>query len=154
MFRKMRRQDREITNAESITILENCSYGILSTINKNGYPYGVPVNYVYINQAIYFHSALEGSKLDNIRENSKVAFCVVGETCVLPEKFSTEYESVILFGTAIEVFDEEKNAALLAFVNKYSANYIEEGKAYIKNASEKTKVVKIHIEHISAKARR
>ena len=154
MFRKMRKQEREINNMEAVAILEQGEYGILSTVGKNGYPYGVPVNYVYINDSIYFHSAVEGNKLDNIMDHNKVSFCVVGQTCVLPEKFSTEYESVILFGAASEVFDDEKNTALLEIVNKYSVEHIEKGKEYIKNASAKTKVIKIHMDHISAKARR
>ncbi|MBP2632287.1 MAG: pyridoxamine 5-phosphate oxidase-related, FMN-binding [Firmicutes bacterium] len=154
MFKELRRKDRELNNSEAVAILEQGEYGILSTVDKNGYPYGVPVSYVFINDFIYFHSAVEGNKLDNIRDHNKVSFCVVGQTCILPEKFSTEYESVILFGTASEVFDDEKNMALVEFLNKYSVDHIEKGKEYIKNASEKTKVIKIHIDHISAKARR
>ena len=73
---------------------------------------------------------------------------------VLPDKFSTKYESVIAFGKAVEVFGGEKNEALLAFIDKYSSQYIEKGKEYIKNAGEKTKVIKICIEHITGKARR
>ncbi|MBP2032793.1 nitroimidazol reductase NimA-like FMN-containing flavoprotein (pyridoxamine 5'-phosphate oxidase superfamily) [Clostridium algifaecis] len=154
MFRKMRRRDRELKNDEVIEILKNNDYGILSTISQNGYPYGVPISYVYINNSIYFHGATEGHKLDNILNNSKVSFCVVGQTCILPDKFSTKYESVIIFGMAVEVFDDEKSLTLLEILNKYSPDYIEKGKEYIKNASKATKVIKINIEHISGKARR
>lgn len=154
MFREMRRKDREIKNDEVIEILKNNDYGILSTISQNGYPYGLPISYVYINDSIYFHCAVEGHKLDNIKNNDKVSFCVVGKTCVLPDKFSTKYESVIIFGMAVEVFDDEKNIALLEILNKYSPDYIEKGKEYIANAGVKTKVIKINIEHISGKARK
>jgi uncharacterized protein len=154
MFKELRRKDRELNNSEAVAILEKGEYGILSTVDKNGYPYGVPVSYVYLNDSIYFHSAVEGNKLDNISEHNKVSFCVVGQTSILPEKFSTEYESVIVFGTASEVFDDEKNTALVEIVKKYSSEYIEKGNEYIKNASAKTKVIKIHMDHISAKARR
>lgn len=154
MFKEMRRKDRELKNDEAIEILKNNSYGILSTVSKNSYPYGVPVSYVFLNNSIYFHCAVKGHKLDNILNNSKVSFCVVGQTCILPDKFSTKYESVVVFGRAVEIFDDEKNTALLEILNKYSPDYIEKGKGYIKNSSKATKVIKISIEHISGKARK
>ena len=79
---------------------------------------------------------------------------MVGETQVLPDKFSTKYESVIIFGRATEIFDNEKNIYLAELINKYSADYIEQGKEYIQKGSRNTKVVKLSIEHISGKARR
>lgn len=154
MFREMRKKEREIKGEETIEILKNNSYGVLSTICENGYPYGVPISYVYINDSVYFHCATEGQKLDNINNNNKVSFCIVGETCVLPDKFSTKYESVIIFGKANEVFDDEKNTVLLEILNKYSPEYIEKGRVYIEKASERTKVYKINIDNITGKARR
>lgn len=154
MFREMRKKERELKNEEAIEILNNNTYGILSTISENGYPYGVPLSYIYFNNAIYFHSAVNGHKLDNILNNNKVSFCVVGHTCTLPAKFSTEYESTIVFGRALEVFDDEKNLALLEVINKYSPDYIKQGKEYIQKASNATKVIKIEIDHIAGKARR
>jgi nitroimidazol reductase NimA-like FMN-containing flavoprotein (pyridoxamine 5'-phosphate oxidase superfamily) len=153
MFKEMRRKDRELKNDEIIEILKNNDYGILSTVGENGYPYGVPISYIYFKDSIYFHCAVEGHKLDNIKNNDKVSFCIVGKTCILPDKFSTKYESVIIFGKANEVFDNEKNTVLLEVLNKYSPDYIEKGKVYIANAGVKTKVIKISIEHISGKAR-
>lgn len=154
MFREMRRKDRELKNDEIIEILQNNTYGILSTTSENGYPYGVPISYIFFNNSIYFHSATKGHKIDNILNSDKVSFCVVGETRTLPDKFTTNYESVIVFGKAIEVLDDEKNSALLEIVKKYSPDYIKEGKEYIEKASQATKVLKISIEHISGKARR
>lgn len=154
MFSKMRKIERQIEVEETEEILQKCQYGILSTVSEDGFPYGVPISYVYKNKAIYFHCATEGHKLRNIKDRSKVSFCVVGETELLPEKFSTRYESVIVFGNASEVFDIEKEEALLEFINKYSKDYLEKGKEYIKRASDKAKVIKISIEYISGKARR
>lgn len=154
MFRELRRKEKELKEVEVSEMLKNCEYGILSTTSENGYAYGVPLSYVYANGSIYFHCATEGYKLDNIMNNDKVSFCVVGQTAVLPDKFSTKYESVILFGRANEVFDNEKEEALLGLIEKYSKDYIKEGKEYIKRASFKTKVIKITVEHISGKGRR
>jgi nitroimidazol reductase NimA-like FMN-containing flavoprotein (pyridoxamine 5'-phosphate oxidase superfamily) len=154
MFKEMRRKNRELETEEAIEILKKCEYGILSTVGENEYPYGVPVSYIYYNDAIYFHSAIEGNKLDNILNNNKVSFCVVGDTEVLPQIFSTNYESVIIFGKATEVFEDEKISALIEILNKYSKEYLEKGKEYISNANAKVKVIKISIDHISGKARK
>lgn len=154
MFREMRRQDRIIDDSATIAILEAGQYGILSTIGSNGYAYGVPMSYTYSNGSIYFHCATEGQKLDNINHNKKVSFCVVGATTPLPQSFSVNYESVIAFGKAVEVLENEKQEALEAIIAKYSPAFTKEGLAYIKNASSDTRIFKIEIEHMTGKARR
>lgn len=152
MFKQMRRKERQIEIVEAEEILKNGEYGVLSTNGENGYSYGTPLSYVYFNNSVYFHCALEGEKLENINYNNKVSFCVVGKTCVIPEKFSTKYESTILLGEANEVFGEEKNEALLGLLKKYSPDFIDKGKLYIKNAGDKTRVIKININKMSGKA--
>jgi nitroimidazol reductase NimA-like FMN-containing flavoprotein (pyridoxamine 5'-phosphate oxidase superfamily) len=148
----MRRQDREINSAEINSIMESGLYGVLSTTGENGYAYGVPVSFAYSSGKIYFHCAPEGSKLDNIKHNNLVSFCVVGNIEPLPKNFSMRYESVVAFGNASEVLGDEKREALNELIEKYSPEYIEEGTAYINRAQEKTKVMKIEIDHITGKA--
>lgn len=154
MFKELRRRDRKLNHEDVTALLEGSEYGVLSTVNADGYPYGIPLSYTYYNNVIYFHCALEGHKLENITNNNKVSFCVVGETEPIPEKFSMKYQSVILFGRATEVNGEEKQRVLLALVEKYSSQHIEQGKIYIKNDQHRTKVFKIDIEHISGKTRK
>ena len=151
MFKEMRRTDRKLTDDQVNIILNKGEYGILSTISENGYPYGIPISYVFFKNCIYFHSAVNGHKLENISNNNLVSFTIVGNTCVLPEKFSTFYESVIIFGKANEIYVEEKNKVLLELVKKYSFDFIESGKEYINRSSEATKVFKVEIEHTSGK---
>ena len=140
----MRRKDRQLTNTETYSILENGEYGILSTVSSNNVPYGVPVNFCVMNQCIYFHCALEGRKIDNMMNKPSVSFCVVGKTEVLPDKFGTKYESCIVQGSASEALGEEKQLALEGLIHKYS---IEKLKA-------QTRVFKVSIESISGKARK
>lgn len=154
MFNIMRRQDRQLPVQEAEQILAGGEYGILSTVSANGYAYGVPLSYIYQNGVIYFHAATEGQKLDNLQNCDKVSFCVVGRTQVLPEKFSTCFESVIAFGTAIEITADEKQQALWALVEKYSPDYRQKGKLYIDSDQHKTAVFKIMVEHVTGKARR
>lgn len=154
MFKEMRRSDREIGGDELKKILENGEYGVLATIGENGYPYTTPISYVYHDDVLYFHCAVEGSKLDNIKSNEKISFCVVGKTNVLQSKFSTEYESVIVFGRAYITKNEEKKDALIAIAEKYSPDFKVEGLQYIDRAINNTCVIKIEVDKLSGKARR
>jgi nitroimidazol reductase NimA-like FMN-containing flavoprotein (pyridoxamine 5'-phosphate oxidase superfamily) len=153
-MKSMRRSDREITIQEAEAILDKAEYGVLSTVDKHGQPYGVPLSFVYKNNVIYFHCALSGHKLENIETNSTVSFCVVGNTKVLPDKFATEYESAVVFGVASEIKGAEMHSALLWLVEKYCPNFIDEGKQYIEQKNKATKCFKIEICHVSGKARR
>lgn len=148
----MRRKDRQITNAEAFSILKKGEYGILSIVSLSGEPYGIPLNYCLMDENIFFHFALEGSKINYIRNNPKVSFCVVGNTEVLPDKFGTKFESCIVQGNACESFLEEKQKALEGLIHKYSENFISEGLKYIDKLNDKTRVFKITINSISGKA--
>ena len=152
-MKSMRRVDRQMTEAEAKELLERGEFGILATVDSTGQPYGVPLNYVYFNDAVYFHCALIGKKLNDIAANPQVCFTVVGNTQVLPDKFATNYESVMVFGAAAIVEAAEKEAALEAIIQKYSAAFIEAGRAYIEKFRAATHVVKISAAHITGKRR-
>lgn len=152
-FRDLKRKDRQTDDKMISDILEKGEYGVLSLIGDNGYPYAVPVSYAYYNKAIHFHCAKSGHKIDAIRACNKVSFCVVTDTEVLPEDFSTKYKSVIAFGKAEEISGEEKKIALMKLIEKYSVGFIEKGRDYVEKEQNDTVVVKILIEHITGKAR-
>jgi len=154
MPRPMRRDDRALTSEQTTEILQKGEYGVLSTVSPDGQPYGVPVSFAFNGNALYFHCAVEGHKLDNLASNPRVSFCVVGPTEVLPDKFATRYESAILFGPASELAGDEKHAGLTKLLEKYSAGFMEKGEKYINSDIGKTRVFKIEIESISGKARR
>jgi len=153
-MKEMRRQDRAISQEDAMIILIQGEYGVLSTVSDKNEPYGIPLNYSIRDNSIYFHSAVEGEKIEHIQNNNRVSFCVVGRTKILPSKFSTGYESVIVFGEIEEVYDDEKQKALEDIVHKYSPDFEEKGKSYIEASSFETRVFKITIEHLSGKARK
>ena len=153
-MRELRRKDRAITDDEAIAILNKAEYGVLSTISPDGKPYGVPLSFCIIDNCIYFHCAIEGRKIDNIEKNNSVSFCAVGNTEILPNKFGTKYESVIVSGEVVEIFDDNKQIALEGLLKKYSSNYFSKGLEYIETLKTKTRVFKISITHLSGKARR
>jgi len=150
-MRKMRRKDKEIGTDEAIKLLAECEYGVLSTVDNDGQPYGLPLNYAYKDNCIYFHCALTGHKIDNIDSNPKVSFCAVGDTKVLPSEFSTDYVSAVAFGVASEMQGTERYDALVLLLEKFAPDFMEEGRKYIEKLDKVTKVIKIEIQHISGK---
>ncbi len=154
MSEGFRRKDRALSRQEALSILSSGEFGILSTVGANGQPYGVPVSFCLIGESIYFHCAIEGHKLNNISSNRRVSFCVVGRTQVQAEAFSTIYESAIVTGKASEVFDAEKQDALVGLLKKYSSAYLEEGMKYIGAKRERTRVFKVSIDSITGKAKK
>lgn len=153
-MKELRRKDREISQEEALSILSAAEYGYLSTATPDATPYGVPLSFCVQEGNIYFHCAMEGRKLDNLRQNPAVSFCAVGRTQMMPEKFGTQYESAIAAGEAQEVFDGEKQAALEGLVQKYSPEHIESGAKYIDALTHKTRVFKIVINALSGKSRK
>jgi len=151
---QLRRKDRAIPLTEAKRILQAGEYGVLSTASADGKPYGVPISYAYIEDSIYFHGAIEGQKITNLRNNNRISFCVVGKTQVLPSKFATNYESVIIRGEVLEITGDEKRQGLIFLLEKYAPGYIGKGLQYIKTTEGKTRVFKILVHSITGKARR
>lgn len=157
-FRNVRRQNRVLDNENRIQeLLEISEYGFVSFgMADNGYAYGLPLSYIYDRESnsLYFHCAPEGQKLDVIKRNDKVSFCVVGVTKPIANQFTTYYESVIAFGQITATLsDEEKRKCLRLLVKKYSAGFEELGDVYIEKSWARTSVFKIVIDHITAKAK-
>lgn len=150
----MRRKDRQLSEAETMALLEQGEYGVLGTVSADGQPYGVPLNYCCLDGAIFFHCALQGRKLNNIETEPRVCFCVVGRTRLEPAAFSTKYESCLVEGVASEAFGEEKRAALAGLIRKYAPDHITEGNDYIERKSAGTTIIKITINAITGKAKR
>ena len=120
----------EIKSKEKIIeFLSSQQTGRISSIDENGYPQIIPMNFVYISDVIYMHSHVRGEKLDNIRRNQKVGFEVDKNLEFLPSYFSdptdasladTLYVSVVIKGNASIVSDkEEKTTALNGLMKKY-----------------------------------
>ena len=149
----MRRKDREKDAAFALEVMRDCEYATLATINTDGTPYCIPISPVVINNIIYFHCAFEGQKLKNINSNSSVCVSSVRHTRLLPEIFSTEYESAVAIGKcSIVLDDDEKTLALTLICEKYAKPFLEQAMEKIKESLNKVCVCKIEIEKITGKA--
>lgn len=158
MFRKMRRTDKQMLLDDAEKLLFSAKTAILSVIGDDGYPYGVPLNYVCKKQdnliTAYFHSAISGHKIDAINQNEKVSICVIGNDDIISEKYDTAFSSVMAFGKARIVSDyNERVNALKLLINKYSPEYAEGCDAYIAKYEEKSMVavIAVELEHITGK---
>ena len=152
----MRRKDRRLSDEESAALLARGEYGVMAAVDPKGLPYGVPLSYVWRDGLVYFHSALQGYKIDSIRANGTVAFTVVGHTRPVYEKnFTTWYESVMVFGQVAEIADpDEKYAILHALAEKYLPDHMDKAEEDIKRSLPRTLVYAITPERITGKARR
>jgi len=153
-IREMRRKDREISEEEACQLLATGEYGVLSTVGSDGEPYGVPLSYVYRDGEIFFHSAPEGRKVENLGAGAPASFCVVGETELQPEMFSTRYQSAIASGEVHELEGEEKISALGWLVEKYAPDFFQQGVEYIASSHNLTRVFALRPHRITGKRRR
>jgi nitroimidazol reductase NimA-like FMN-containing flavoprotein (pyridoxamine 5'-phosphate oxidase superfamily) len=152
MFRDMRLKENQLSMEEAIKILEVNSNGVLALSGDKGYAYAVPLNFAYCSNKIYFHCAKTGHKLDAIKNNDKVSFCVVEKDEVIANEFNSLFRSAIAFGTIRVVENEsERQNALEILLKKYSSDYFESGKEYIKKHWDRVSVLEFEIEHLTAK---
>ncbi|MCI9595770.1 MAG: pyridoxamine 5'-phosphate oxidase family protein [Firmicutes bacterium] len=153
MFREMRlKEENQLPQKQALEMLENAPYGVMALEGDDHYPYTVPVNYVYADNKIYFHGAVEGHKVDAVKKNEKVSFCVVTQAEVVPEAYNCLYLSAIAFGKIRFAEDEqEKREALELIIDKYSKGFEEDGRKYIKASWDEVQVFVIELEHITGK---
>jgi len=124
MFREMRRKKQNLSFEDCVEILNLGTSGVLAVSGDNDYPYAVPISYVYNDSKIFFHCAKTGHKLDAIKRNEKVSFCVIDEDNVVPEEYTTYFRSVIVFGKARILEDKaDKRATIEILANKYSPDH-------------------------------
>lgn len=118
----MRRFKQLLAEQASKEILNNATNGVLSLVDSDGVPYGVPLSFVYDgDKCVYFHSAVKGHKMECVEANGRCSFCVVGQDAIMPEEFTTYFRSVIVKG-AIHVVTsrDEMLKGLSLLCGKYS----------------------------------
>lgn len=151
----IRRQDRLLPEDRAVELLRGSEYGILSMVSAEGEGYGVPLNYVWDGrESIYIHCAPEGRKLKALRLHAQVSFCIIGRVHLLPGKFTTEYESIILRGNArLGLSDEEKHRALTLLLQKLSPNDTVIGEKYAEKSFHRVEIIRIDITQWSGKCK-
>lgn len=152
MFREMRRKNQLMSLEDSVAVLKRGTSGVLAVSGDGGYPYAVPLSYVYHDSKIFFHSAKNGHKLDAITKECKVSFCVTDKDEVVPEEYTTYFRSVIVFGKARILENEAGKNAIKILAAKYSPDEKEEKtNAEIAKNYNAFCMIELDIEHITGK---
>ncbi|MDR2035296.1 MAG: pyridoxamine 5'-phosphate oxidase family protein [Coriobacteriales bacterium] len=153
----VRREARALSAEEASKIIAAAEYGVLATVNKEGQPSTTALNHVLFEDGcLYFHTGIEGEKLDNIQENPQVSFFVVGVADVVYEQFIMSFSSAVVHGTLAVVEGQEEKIAIL---HKIAARFSDGTVAreivddFIKTTLPHVNVLKLTPEHITGKAR-
>ena len=105
--------------------------------------------------AIYIHCAPEGKKLRAIERHPVVSFCIVGRVNLLPDRFTTEYESVVLTGNArADLTPEERMHALELLVDKLSPDFKELGRKYSEKSFHRVQIIRVDFTKYSGKRKK
>lgn len=153
MFRELRRKKNAITDEAANELLKEARRGVLAVIGDGGYPYAVPVNYLYDekNQKIYFHGARSGHKFDSIKANDKVCFTVFGNETIRDEEWAPYLQSVVVFGRCHLL---ERDEASIEILKKLARKYYPNDELItdaIKSSGRAVQMFEIDIEHFSGK---
>lgn len=153
MFREMRRNRQKMDAAACVCLLNNGTSGVLAVNGEGGYPYTIPLNYIYEDGKLYFHGAKSGHKIDAILKDAKVSFCVIGMEQNVPEKFTVYFKSVVVFGKAVIVKDDtERREAIRRLADRFSPDESNERRdAEITREWKSLTVIRVDIEYMSGK---
>jgi nitroimidazol reductase NimA-like FMN-containing flavoprotein (pyridoxamine 5'-phosphate oxidase superfamily) len=148
----MRNEKMKMPREGAEAVMDSCPFFVMATVGPEGEPYCVPLCIAREGEWLYFHSALEGHKIDNLRNNNRVCITCVGETRIPLGRFNIEYESVVIFGKAQELVSrDEKIHGLRIISQRYTPDNMADFEAAIERSLDRTAVWKIHIDEISGK---
>ena len=153
MFREMRRRRQQLSPEECKRILAEGTSGVLAVRGDEGYPYAVPLSYVYEEGRLFFHGAAAGHRRDAVLRDPKASFCVIGGDRVVPEEYTTYFRSVIAFGRVRVVEDEaQKRAAIDLLARKYAPDDSAENRERaIERDWKPLCMLEMEIDHLSGK---
>lgn len=147
----MRRYRQALSQERCIDVLNRGSSGVLSLLAADGYPYGVPLNYVLHEGNLYFHSIGEGRKIEAIRACERASFTVIDADEIDSARYTSLFRSVIVTGTIALCEGDEWLEAFDALCAKYSADQsLEERQAKVRSCS-KAVGLKLTVSHMSGK---
>ena len=148
---KMRRFRQKIPGEEAKKILHEATNGVLCLTAYDERPYGVPMSFVYDSKnAIYFHCALSGRKIDCIKHNSYACFTIIDKDEIRPEEFTTYFRSVIVEGTISILSDKQQMIEALRLLStKYSPGI--DCESEIEKGINRVLILRLEIESVSGK---
>lgn len=153
MFREMRRKKQQVSDDACVKVLRETRRGVLAVQGEGGYPYALPVNFLYDEDdgKIYIHCAREGHKIDAIMACDKVCFTAHNEGYRDEGDWAYHVTSVIVFGRAELMADEQER---LRAARRFGAKYYpteEELDQEMEHAGKRVQMIAITPEHMTGK---
>ena len=169
-FREMRKAAQELDHDACLEMIQRATSGVLSVVGDEGYPYGVPMSFVYVDGkaggaedpaaacdgkvgTFYFHCAKTGHKIDALRACDKACFTIIDRDDVVADEFTTYFKSVIAFGR-IRILEtrEEIMPAIRLLADRYSPDESDEKKsAEIDREFAGLAMLELTVEHMTGK---
>ena len=149
-----RMKEHQLPEAEINEVLSTAKVGHIGTINSEGFPYVLPVHFVYADKKFYIHGLNKGTKIDNLTKNPKVCLEVADMLGLIMNEaacdVNTEYKSVVALGTAKMVADDAKKKEILSLiVDKYTPTL--SGQQFPDEMLIATGIIEISVEKITGK---
>ena len=152
---KMRRADRAISREDALAVIDHCAYGVMSLTAVDGTPYAVALNVVRDREKLFFHSAMQGLKVDSLRENPQVCFLFVENPTIYEKGLTTLFTSAVVRGKATEVTDfDEKRRALRLLCDRFVPSLTKEETGCVETGPKSTGVWCVEIESVTGKQNR
>ena len=153
LFRELLRKNKAIPKEECFSILEKETRGVLSVMGDEGYPYGMPMNHFYDPEDgnIWFHCGKKGHRLDSLKKERKVSFCVFEKGTKTEGDWALSVRSVIVFGKIEIIADLKTVAEITAKLSRKFTSDEEYIKSEIEKFGKETVLLKLVPEHISGK---
>ena len=130
----MRRKDREMSREFALEVSDKCEWAVLSMTDREGMPYAVPITIVRDGDAIYFHTAKAGRKIDILKQNPQVCLVCVGDTKRLE--------------------DREKINALRILCERHTPAHMGEFEDAVRKSLKVTGIWKIRMKEVTGKAKK
>ena len=153
MFRELVRKNKQLSNESCIELLKTETRGVLSVLGDDDYPYGMPMNFWYNEEDgnIYFHCGKYGHRLDALKNDPRVSFCVTEQGVKEEGEWAYSVRSVIVFGK-IEIISDRK---IIADISRALSRKFTSDEGYIEKEIEQfapaTLILKLKAEHICGK---
>lgn len=150
------KRDRLTDEHHGASVLKNSQWGVLSMVTPQGEAYGVPLNYWFdeTRRALYFHGALEGTKMDCLAAHAQASFCAVGNDRIVPELFTTDYDSAIARGKVSVVTDMAQKQSALISLTAHLCSGIPPPACIDPKGLEKVCILRMDIETLEGKRNR
>lgn len=153
MFRELARKHQELSREVCLDILQTAKRGVLAVNGEGGYPYAAPMNHWYNEEdgCIYFHCGNAGHRVDALRQDGRVSFCVHDGGTAEEGRWALKFRSVIVFGR-MEVLTD---AALITDITTKLTRKFTDDEAYLQkelaSALHRTLLLRLTPEHICGK---